>query len=138
MPIRTLIQPFVAACVAILLCGFDSKVSTTIRKGGAEYRLGIEDVKDIRLSLLDALRRSDLSERKDLIDVSEPLPAWIDSGGQAMAAGWLLEVRNGRLVATYRRESAGSQAMEYVALISRSGNAWNISKITEVAIRFRR
>jgi hypothetical protein len=116
---------------------FDTKKEATIREGDFEIRITIEDAREIRTALLHALKTSDIGDRDQLIASTEPLPAWIDSDGRVMIGGWLLELRDQELVATYRLSTNEERAVGYVAFVDKQRDAWRVTQITPEKIRFR-
>jgi hypothetical protein len=115
---------------------FDGAKETIIRQGGAEVYITIEDLKQIRIALLDALGKSQLGDRHQLIALTKSLPAWIDSDGRAMIGGWLLQLRKGQLVATYRLSINAERAVGYAASVVRENKGWRITQVVPEKIRF--
>ncbi len=111
---------------------------TEIRQGDAKVRITIDDAKQIRTALLDALRQSNLGDRDELIAFTEPLPAWIDSDGRVMIGGWLLQLRDRQVVATYRLSQNEERAVGYTALVTKDEKGWRVTRIVPEHIRFRR
>ena len=66
----------------------------------------------------------------------EPLPAWIDSDGRVMIGGWLLQLKNSQLVASYRISTNDERAVGYTAQIDKEGNNWRVIRIVPEKVRF--
>lgn len=127
-----------AALLAVGASAFEGRKETWIRQGDSEVLITIDDAIQIRSALLDALRQSKLSDRDDLIALTEPLPAWIDSDGHVMVGGWLLQLRNRRLIASYRLSQNEERAIGYAASVIRDGKAWRVPGIVPETVLFRR
>ena len=117
---------------------FDSEKEATIRQGDTEVQITLDDAKQIHSALLDALRQSNLGDRAELIAFTEPLPAWIDSDGRVMVGGWLLQLRNRQLVASYRLAQNEERAVGYVASVRQEGKEWRVLQIVPEKVLFRR
>ena len=116
---------------------FEGPKETKIRQGDTEVRITIEDAKQIRIALLKALKQSQLADRDQLIALTKPLPAWIDSDGRVMVGGWLLQLRKGELVASYRLAQDKERAIGYVASVVKVGKDWRVPQIVPEMIRFK-
>lgn len=114
------------------------QTEATLRQGDVEFRITLDEAKQMRTALLDALKRSQLGDRELLIALTEPLPAWIDSDGRVMLGGWLLQVRDSRLSASYRLSSNEERAVGYAASFDKTGNDWRVAQIVPEKIRFGR
>lgn len=97
-----------------------------LRQGSVELRISLDDAQQMRIALLDALSHSQLGDRDILIAFTKPLPAWIDSDGRVMLGGWLLQLKNAQLVASYRLSTNAERAVGYAASISKNGNTWRV------------
>jgi hypothetical protein len=109
-----------------------------LRQGGVEFRISLDDAQQMRIALLDALKHSQLGDRDTLIALTNPLPAWIDSDGRVMLGGWMLQLKNSQLVASYRLSRNAERAVGYSATISKDGNVWRVLQIVPEKIRFGR
>lgn len=116
---------------------FESSSETWIRQGETAILVTVADATQIRNALLDALRQSTLGDRDELIAFTEPLPAWIDSDGRVMVGGWLLQLRKGQLIASYRLSQNNERAVGYAASVIREGKNWRVPKITPELVLFR-
>jgi hypothetical protein len=117
--------------------GGAQKVEAVLRDGPLEVRISSEDAKHMRVALLDALRRSRLGDRDQLLALTEPLPAWIDSDGRVMLGGWMLSMRKGVLVASYRLNQDAERAVGYAAELGKQDGQWRIVRISPEITRFR-
>jgi hypothetical protein len=106
------------------------------RQDDMEITITLDDANQIRAALLNALKTSQLTEKKILIAMLEPLPAWIDSDGRVMIGGWLLQLRNSQLVASYRISTNDERAIGYTAQIDKEGNNWRVIRIVPEKVRF--
>lgn len=111
---------------------------TTLRQGEVEILITLEDAKQIRAALYDALRQSNIGDRDQLIAFMEALPAWIDSDGRVMIGGWLLQLRNYELVATYHLSKNAERSLGYIAFIVKEQHRWRITRIEPEKLVFRR
>ncbi|MDY6992598.1 MAG: hypothetical protein SVR94_08350 [Pseudomonadota bacterium] len=117
---------------------FETLPETTLRQGEIERMITLEDAKQIRKALYEALKHSDIGDREQLIALMQPLPAWINSDGKVMIAGWLLQLRQQKLVATYRLFQNAQRALGYIAFIVEDEQGWRIARIEPEKILFRR
>ncbi len=108
-----------------------------LSQGDMKYKITLDDAKLIRTSLINALKQSELGDKDFLIAMIDPLPAWIDSDGRVMIGGWLLQLKNSHLVASYRISTSKERAVGYIALINKTDNTWSVTQVMPEKIRFR-
>ena len=117
---------------------FESLPEAKIQQGGVTVRITVDDAQKIRDALLAALKNSDLGDRDQLVELTTPLPAWIDADGRVMVGGWLLQIKNQKLVATYRLGQNAERAIGYSAIVIKSDQGWQVKQISPEKILFRR
>ena len=117
---------------------FESLPETVIQQEGIEIRITIDDAQKIRNALLMTLKKSDLGDRDQLIALTTPLPAWIDADGRVMVGGWLLHIKNQKLMLTYRLEQNEERAIGYSAPVIRGDQDWQVKIIVPEKISFSR
>jgi len=101
-------------------------------------RIGLDDAKQMRSALLDAIKASRIGDRDQLLALTEPLPAWIDSDGRVMVAGWLLQTKNGVWVASFRLSVSQERSVGYAATFIKEGTVWRVIKLVPEKIRYNR
>lgn len=115
----------------------DSLKEATLKEGSASVPITKEDADKMRAALLKALEESELGDRDTMMAFAEPLPAWIDGDENVMIAGWLLQLRNQQLVATWWLSKDDDRAVGYSAYFLREKNGWRVTKIVPQKARFR-
>lgn len=116
---------------------FDGLTEARLRQGDTEILITIDDANEIHTALIEALKSSELNDREELIDSTESAPAWIDSDERISIGGWLLQIRSGGMVATYRISQDKARAFGYAASVIKDENHWRITQILPEEIMFR-
>jgi hypothetical protein len=111
-----------------------SPSETTVRGGGREVRISLEDAHQLRGALLQALKNTELQEGPRLLASAQALPAWIDADGRVMISGWLLQFRKGEPALAYRETHDASHATAYSAQIGGKRDGWSVGPIGKESI----
>jgi hypothetical protein len=117
---------------------FPSEEEATLRYGQREVRVSLDDAKAMRELLLETLKSSKFGDKAVLVAATEPLPAWIDSDGRIMIAGWALRLAGEEFVASYQLARSAERAVGYAARFAKDEQGWHLLEIVPEKISFRR
>jgi len=109
--------------------------TTTVQVGDATLVISLSDLADMRASLIDQLKASDLEDRSELLLRTEGSAPVIGPDGSGHIGGWLLDTRGNKPVLSRRFAVSEHAVKGYLAFLEQRAGKWLVIEVVTERIR---